>query len=734
MINSFQIRNIATFCDEGIEISSLKKINFIYGANGSGKTSISNYFLDPAKEIYSDCNIGWKNGENLKTLVYNKEFRDRNFGKETIAGVFTLGEATKEEKATIELKNQELVELKELGTKKRETLDKQKQSREDLENEFRETIWKTVYKKNEKNFKEAFTGVMLKKPFLNRLLKEFKNNTSYLHEFDDLTKKAETIFGDTPVKINEVTEIDFNEIQNIESLDIWQKKIIGKGDVEIAKLIQRLSINDWVNEGRKYIEDENKICPFCQEKTITDNFKKQLEEYFDQTFLTDTKEVKEQSEKYSRDFENLINQLNSIETNEKSNKKSKLQIEKFSALLKTLNNQFLVNKELINNKTKEPSREINLKSTKPQLEEIVKLIEDANKLISEHNQIVDNFSTEKADLIKSVWRYLIEENNDQLENYDKKVRGLEKGISKLNDDVEELVEKHRKLKIEIRELTKNVTSIQPSVDEINTTLKSFGFKNFEIVPSKVGVNAYQIQRENGELAESTLSEGEITFITFLYYLQLSKGSVSETNITEERVLVIDDPISSLDSNILFVVSSLIKQIIQKVKSGDSNIKQLILLTHNVYFHKEVSFINGRNKECNQTNFWILRKIENRSFMQDFEMENPIQNSYELLWKELKNKEHHSGVTIQNTMRRIIENYFKILGKYTDDSLIDKFENPQEKEICRSLISWINEGSHTIPDDLFVELQDTTTDNYLEVFQKIFEETKQIEHYNMMMQN
>ena len=33
------------------------------------------------------------------------------------------------------------------------------------------------------------------------------------------------------------------------------------------------------------------------------------------------------------------------------------------------------------------------------------------------------------------------------------------------------------------------------------------------------------------------------------------------------------------------------------------------------------------------------------------------------------------------MKRIIENYFpKILGKYGDDDLIDKFNNPQEKEI------------------------------------------------------
>lgn len=734
MINSFKIRNIATFCNEGIDIPNLKKINFIYGANGSGKTSISNYFLDPEKENYIDCNVSWKNGENLKTLVYNKEFRDRNFGKETIAGVFTLGEATKEEKAAIELKNQELVELKEEGTKKRETLGNQEQSRKDLEDECRETIWKTVYKKNEKKFKEAFAGVMQKKYFLNRLLKEFKNNKSDLREFEYLIKKAETIFGDIPEKVNQIIEIDFNEIQNIEGLNIWQKKIIGKGDVEIAKLIQRLNINDWVNEGRKYIEEESEACPFCQEKTINDNFKKQLEEYFDQTFLNDTKEVKEESENYSREFENLLNQLNSIETNQKSNKKSKLQLEKFSALLKTLTSQFLANKELLSNKLKEPSREINLKSTNPQFEEIEKLVKDANKLIREHNQIVDNFSTEKKELINSIWRYLIEENNEQLENYDKKANGLEKGISNLTDEVEKLLDKHRKLKKEVRELTKNVTSIQPSIDEINSTLKSFGFKNFEIVPSKAGVNTYQIQREDGELAESTLSEGEITFITFLYYLQLCKGSVSETNITEERILVIDDPISSLDSNILFVVSSLIKQIIQKIKSGDSNIKQLILLTHNVYFHKEVSFINGRTKECNQTNFWILRKIDNRSFIQDFAMENPIQNSYELLWKELKDKKHHSGVTIQNTMRRIIENYFKILGKYTDDSLIDKFTNPQEKEICRSLISWINEGSHTIPDDLFVELQDNTTENYLEVFQKIFEETNQIEHFNMMMQN
>jgi len=477
---------------------------------------------------------------------------------------------------------------------------------------------------------------------------------------------------------------------------------------------------------------EDETCPFCQQETITKDFRTQLEGYFDETFITDTKKVKDLSEEYIRVFDNLINELQQIESTQKLDKKTKLDLDKFSSLLKTLNSQFVANKELLNSKLKEPSRSIELTSTKEQLADIDKLISIANDAIKKHNNIVDNFSAERNKLVNEIWRFIIEDNRTRIEYFVKHKTGLQKGIESIFMKLTKLRDAYKKLDAEIKELTKNVTSIQPSVDEINQILKSFGFQNFEIVPSKTGTNQYQIQRENGELAEATLSEGEITFITFLYFLQLVKGSTKETEITDDRVLVIDDPISSLDSNILFLVSSLLKEITKRIRSNEGNIKQLILLTHNVYFHKEVSFINGKTKESNDTNFWILRKIDNVSYLQDYELVNPIQNSYELLWRELKNKDNNSGITIQNTMRRIIENYFKILGKYGDDDLIKKFTNPQEKEICRSLICWINEGSHTIPDDLFVELQDNTIENYFKVFKSIFKETKHIEHYNMMM--
>lgn len=731
MIRNITIKNTATFDDTGIEVSEFKKVNFFYGANGSGKTTISNFIYEPSNARYPDCQLKWQNDIELKSLVYNKEFRDRNFGNATIAGVFTLGQATKEEAELIEEKRKELKELKEKGIQQKEVLDKQIKKRDDLEDDFREEVWTTIYKKHEVNFKEAFKGVMQKKPFLTRLLDEFENNTSDLKTIEELKERAETILGETPSKIAEIPSIEFSKLSEIEKDNIWSKKIIGKSDVEIAQLIQRLNINDWVNEGKKHLQ-EDETCPFCQQETITQSFRDQLEGYFDETFINDTKKVKEFSDDYIRIFENLINELQQIESTEKINKKTKIDLEKFSSLLKTLNSQFVANKELLNSKLKEPSRSLELTSTKEQLEDISQLISTANISIKKHNDIVDNYATERNKLVNEIWKYIIEDNRTRIEFFVKHKTGLQKGIDNITKKVTKLREDYKILDKEIKELTKNVTSIQPSVDEINQTLKSFGFQNFEIVPSQIGINQYQIQRANGELAESTLSEGEITFITFLYFLQLVKGSTNETEITDERILVIDDPISSLDSNVLFVVSSLLKEITKKIRNNEGNIKQLILLTHNVYFHKEVSFINGRTKECNETNFWILRKIDNVSYLQDFELVNPIQNSYELLWRELKNKDNNSGITIQNTMRRIIENYFKILGKYGDDDLIDKFNNPQEKEICRSLICWINEGSHTIPDDLFVELQDNTIENYFKVFKSIFKETGHIEHYNMMM--
>jgi wobble nucleotide-excising tRNase len=731
MIENILIKNIASYDNAGTQLRELKKINFIYGANGSGKTTISNLSSEQANLEFKDCDLQWRHGQVLNSLVYNKKFREHNFGKGKIDGVFTLGEATKEDMLLIEEKQKDLKILKDDGLKKKEALDKQNNTKSDEETSFREAAWVKIYKKHEEEFKEAFQGSMQKESFKNKLLSEFKTNKALLQTFDDLKKKSKTIFGKAPESIGLINSVDFNKILTIENDDVWAEKIIGKSDVDISRLIQKLNINDWVNQGRSYIQD-NLTCPFCQQPTIEEGFKNQLENYFDESFTASIKKITVFIDEYNRFADNAINELTQIEAGQKSNNGTKLDIDKFSAYLKTLLSQINANKILLAEKTKEPSISINLTPTKEQFQNIEKLMESANVEIKKHNDIVNNYKSERSRLTQAIWKYVIEINKVDIEAYNKKITGLEKGISTLNGDVIEKRDNYKTLNNEIRALTKNVTSIQPTIDEINKTLQYYGFDNFEIVPSLSSENHYQIKREDGELAESTLSEGEITFITFLYYLQLSKGSTDKETITDERVLVVDDPISSLDSNVLFVVSTLIKEIIKDIKNDTGNIKQLILLTHNVYFHKEVSFIDGRTKENNQTNYWILRKNNKVSSAQPFLMKNPIQTSYELLWNEIKNKEHNSNVTIQNTMRRIIENYFKMLGGYKDADLISKFTSKEEQEIFRSLISWINDGSHSISDDLYIEAQTDVVDKYLKVFKDIFILTKHEGHYDMMM--
>lgn len=731
MIESFILKDIATFDSSGITVNNLKKVNFIYGSNGCGKTTITKFLYKPNEQQFQNCSLLWKSQIPIMTLVYNKDFRERNFGKGVIEGVFTLGEATKEALESISKMQKNLSVIKDNGIKKKEALDKLLTERQEFESEFKETVWVNIYKEYENSFKEAFIGVMKKDYFRSKLLEEYQKNTSTVLTYEGLKEQADTIFGNIPKTISSITKINFERIVEIERNEIWKMKIIGKSDVDLAKVIQKLNINDWVNEGREYLQND-KTCPFCQQQTITQEFKNQLEDYFDESFTNSTKKIKTLADEYNRFSLNLVNYLSHVESVEKLNTHSKLNIDIYSTYIKTLTSQFISNKELLSNKIKEPSRSIDLVSVSEQLENIEKLINDTNALILKHNLIVENYDKEKASLIKNIWRFLCDKYKPIIETYLKKYNGLQKGIDGLQEQHKSLQNEYLNLNKKIKDANKGVTSVQPSVDEINKTLKSFGFSNFEIVPSKNQKNHYEINREDGSKAELTLSEGEITFITFLYFLQLSKGSNSEETINEERILIIDDPISSLDSSVLFVVSTLLKELIKKVKAGEGNIKQLILLTHNVYFHKEVSFIDGRTAEHKETFFWILRKRHNISFIQCYEMKNPINNSYELLWLELKNRSKLSGITIQNTMRRIIENYFKILGKYGDDELIKKFDDHQEQAICRSLICWINDGSHSMPDDLFIEQLDASIEKYFDVFRKIFDRTGHPEHFNMMI--
>ena len=724
--------SLASYDNNGIIISELKKINFFYGANGCGKTTISNLLANSSDPKFNNCVIEWKGDQQKNVLVYNKQFREKNFGTGNIAGVFTLGQATKQDLDNIQDKKIELLKLKEEQITQKKTLETQQNRLKDNADAFTTDCW-GIYKQYEEDFKEALRGAIGSKVvFRDKILSEKKSNTAFLLSLDELKGKAATLLAGSPIRKNTIPSLrSYELIDNIEKDVIWKKVIVGKAGVDISGLIEKLRNSDWVNQGRQYLTDD-KTCPFCQKETVDQNLRDQIEEYFDESFKFDKSEIDSKKSTYLSQVETLLSSLNSIEELEKINPESKLNVELFSVNLKSLNSQFSENKLLMQEKQEKTSQEIELVDTSFNLSDLSSLINTANSEIIEHNKLVDNYTHELANLKSSIWRYLVEELKDKIASYESKKNGLDRGINGIFEKIDSRKSNIKKLEHEIVVLSKNVTSVQPTVDEINRMLKAYGFTNFLIVSSLDIPNHYAIKRENGDLAHETLSEGEVTFITFLYFVQLAKGGVDQNTVTDDRVVVIDDPISSLDSNVLYVVSTIVKAMIRDVKDDETNsIKQLLLLTHNIYFHKEASFLGSRSNGDCDTNFWILRKSQNVTSIQSYGQNNPIESSYELLWREIKEWKHNSGITLQNTMRRIIENYFKILGKFTDENIVEQFSSFEEQQICRSLISWINDGSHTIPDDLYIQ-QNDSAEIYLKVFQEIFKLTNNHGHYQMMM--
>jgi len=718
MISKIEIKDCASFAPTGVEIENLKEVNFIYGANGSGKTTISNVIADISE--YPQCNIDWKNNLEIQTFVYNRNFVDENFARSrNLKGVFTLGKAEKNTKEEIDIKKAEIDKLKTDIIGNDDKIKQNKIDKEENENQLETDCW-TIYSKLKTDFKTAFKGASLKKTFKEKCKSQI-NNISNLLKFDELKEKAERIYkGSTETK-DEIPVIDFKNIVELEKHSIWETKIIGKKDVDIAAMIEKLDNSDWVKQGRVHFEKNDGVCPFCQQPAPP-NFENLLSEYFNETYLKQIDELEQQQSNYLSKTDDITLQISTLISLENKD----IDNIRLEELKKLLNSKIENNKTKIKSKLKEPSSTIILDNFKSEQDLINALVKKSNDKIKLHNDTVKNITREKSKLTNEVWRYIVEQIRTNYQSYKTKNTTLTKTIEGLEKSKKENIDRKDILVKKITELEKQNTNIEQTKTEINNLLNKFGFTNFKLVKATEEEGSYQIVRPNGERVERTLSEGEKTFITFLYFYHWLKGSFNQELITVDRVVVFDDPISSLDSDVLFIVSHLIRKLINEIRDKSGNIKQIIILTHNVYFHKEVSYNKGKGiQRLKDETFWIIRKENDISKINLYE-KNPIQTSYELLWREVK--ENSNSITIENTLRRIIENYFKMFGGISTDDILKELDD-EDKIIANSLLSWSHAGSHGVNDDLYVA---TGSEKHLKVFRNIFDKTKHIEHYKMMM--
>lgn len=725
MIESLTITGTPPFTSADPTRFEPRKLNYIFGTNGVGKTTISRIIANPNR--FPTCSLAWKGGSPLHTLVLNRDFVAQNFAQ--LNGIFTLGERDTaiEEKinAATDARQQEIDRRNAL----RRTLSgddgtggKQAELTA-LEAEIRDKCWE-MKEKYDAVFKDAFhPNRNVKQNFKQHLLEERTSNQSALKPYAELASRAATVFGAAPVKATRLALIDASALVAHEADPILGKKVIGKEDVDIAAMIKRLGNVDWVRQGREFYAVNDGACPFCQQQT-TAAFAASLEGYFDETYQADKRAIDELVRLYATDATSVQESVKRI-CDEPGDF---IDLAQLTAQQKMLDEILRTNRLLLDNKKAAPSAVVALQPLAPKIEAIATLINTANSAIDSHNATVDNLASERTVLKSEVWRYVVNEIEPDLKRFDVRKDSLQKAIAGLREQITAAETNIGVKDNEIRELERQTTSIQPTVDAINETLARFGFDGFKLAVAPNG-RSYQLVRISGEPVGETLSEGERTFVVFLYFYHLVQGSWSDTGITADRVVVFDDPVSSLDSDVLFIVSCLIRSVCENAREGRGHVKQVLVLTHNVFFFREVAYKAEEKFKNVDRLFAVVRKRAGVSMVTVADM-NPIKSSYELLWAEVRNADTNDP-RLPNTLRRILEYYFAILGDAKLDHMHEHFDG-QDKLICRSLLAWANAGSHHVFDDLYVVPSDTACEGFLRVFRAVFECSGQIAHYNMMI--
>ena len=315
--------------------------------------------------------------------------------------------------------------------------------------------------------------------------------------------------------------------------------------------------------------------------------------------------------------------------------------------------------------------------------------------------------------------------------YDGYIKSYEKNDKNLNEEkgsIEKNIQELSKNIIAqtniISENQKRVTNIEEVRENINKHLLDFGISDFQIVPH--GEREYRIKRnheEEGREIFQSLSEGEKTVISFLYFIELCKGKETEAD-KKQKIVVIDDPISSLSHMYVFNVAQLIKKYFTNTKSA---FLQCLVLTHSLYFFNELIYRKDDERNMHQKLFRISKK--NYSNIQDMKY-NEIQNDYQAYWCIIKDGKHENMVLIANAMRNIIEYFFGFIdGSDSLNNIFQKSELSDNK--YQSFRRYIDRESHSDAINLS-DYREFDYDIFMEVFELVFRKTGYENHYKKMM--
>ena len=670
------------FEDESINFD--KSVNFVFGKNGTGKSSICDLIRTQNS-----------NGEHGYDAYIFQGFESVISDDQKLNAIILGEENTKIDKIIKEYES-EITDIQgKIDAERAKIVEPQDKS----ENLYTQKLKLENKKQRKENKEQKFYSdsaseiAKMKDPVIVENARGYDKN-SFQGEIEDALKSPilsdeeiatlkETIVSTRKQEVEEISldEIDFAVLQ--EDVENLLLKTV-QPSIKIAELDNNNKKRQFAEIG-KDCHSAGDTCAFCG-NIVTNERLLKLEKYFSSSEIDKfTKELSDklieiknyenklekiiiQKEAFYPEFKNLISEI-LLKVD-----KNKLEQQKFLTGLKESleekqNNLF----DTISYESEELPSELNGE------------IKEYNKIVEKNNKYTKTLETNKTKartklrynaIAKIVRNSDIEEIKTGLNSAISDLDDKEKEIKLVKDTIEGYEKKQKEKQEEIDKQLSKTKNTGILAKNINKKLENY--TNFTLErKDDQGREFYEI-KEKIEDEEKTrpveeLSTGEKNIVALLYFIESLNDL--ENGSDKPKFIIFDDPMNSNDDTMQYLIANEILKLVKQVNKP-KNKDKILVLTHNVLFYLNIT--RDIKNECRrklksggntinpyeELNFYRLMAYDGKTKILKLQKDSEdFKTQYESLWFELIFLyEMNKPELMCNPARRIIESYISFTKK------------------------------------------------------------------------
>lgn len=684
--------------------SNQKKVacSILYGRNGSGKSTIARAFRqisgvnDSGLTVASLCNeegreIILNDDEKQNIYVFDQKFIDENIRLEEEDGLNTIvmlgsqveiDKAIKEITSTITSQRVELEEQKKMlnayDDPKNELSPKYYLDKMRLALRGKDSWAERDKQINGKNSINTGVNDETYKKFIG--FAPLRGRDELLIEYHEQYKKLSELRSGSQLIDKAVPKIygsyDIKNVRDLLGRKIEKPKLNFR-DKLLLDILMKRDISFLYDIKKTFSDEGVEYCPFCT-KAVSQEEKEEIIHGIERV-LTDF--VKEHQAK----LQNC--KLRKVDIDLSAYSRLEQEFQKCISTISLFNREIERINAQIDKKLENPYSPININTIIFNIyhQNMINSLNVLEAARVKHNKMVSDLSPIIHDL-KTI--------NDEIAHYDiiyfyKKYSVQDNNMSILNSAYSSVHEKYKENLSKLERLKAQKKNVNIAVNVINNALSYIFFSN-DRLKIEYTADKYQLLVNGQHVKPCKISTGETNAIALCYFFSMIGENKSfEQVYNDGYLIVVDDPITSFDSENKVGILSYLKSQMLRFLQGNKHTKFLVM-THDLMTFSHLEKILkelkdklswpslGSSKFSLISNSYLLENKELKAINSDYE---EYSNLFKTVYSYAKAAEDNTSLGIGNIMRQLLEAFATFQFKVGMDELttkkcvLDKLEEP-----------------------------------------------------------